>query len=97
MLEVPAAHRYARVTALLQGLASAHAADGLVLLDNIELLFDRSLKLDPLGVLKQQARVRRMVATWPGELSGNRLRYATIGHPEYQEYGVDGVIPLPIT
>lgn len=97
LLEVPAAHRYARVAALLQGLASAHAANGLVLLDNIELLFDRSLKLDPLGVLKQQARVRRMVATWPGELSGNRLRYATIGHPEYQEYGVDGVIPLPIT
>src|SRR5262245_13896634 len=65
LLEVPAAHRHARAAALLQGLAAAHGADGLVLLDNIELLFDRSLKLDPLGLLKQQARVRRMVATWP--------------------------------
>jgi ABC-type lipoprotein export system ATPase subunit len=97
LLESPAAQRHAKAAALFQGLTAAHAAEGLVLLDNIELLFDRSLKLDPLGLLKQQARVRRMVATWPGELSGNRLRYATMGHPEYQEYGVDGVILLPMT
>jgi predicted ATPase len=97
LLEVPGAQRHARAVALLQGLMAGHAVDGLVLLNNIEVLFDRCLKLDPLGVLKQQARVRRVVATWPGELSGNRLRYATMGHPEYQEFGVDGVIPLPMT
>jgi SpoVK/Ycf46/Vps4 family AAA+-type ATPase len=97
LLEVPAAQRHAKAAALLQGLMTVHAADGLVLVDNIELLFDHSLQLDPLRLLKQQARVRRVVSTWPGDLIGNRLRYATMVHPEYREYGVDGVIPLPMT
>jgi hypothetical protein len=35
---------------------------GVVLLDNIELLFDRRLRLDPLDLLKQLARARWVVA-----------------------------------
>ncbi|WP_422040373.1 BREX-3 system P-loop-containing protein BrxF [Roseibium sp.] len=63
-----------------------------LLLDNIELLFDRTLQLDPLSLLKQQAYARQVVAVWPGELRGNRLSYAVKGHPEHQEYAADGFI-----
>jgi hypothetical protein len=53
---------------------------------NIELLFDRSLQLDPLDLLKRHAHAKRVVAVWPGELQGDtrtgRLTYADMGHPE---------------
>jgi len=81
---------------LLRELADRHTSDELLLVDNIELLFDRSLKLDPLTLLKQLSRVRPVVATWPGEQSGGRLKYAEMGHPEYQDYVVDGLTVFQI-
>ena len=76
---------------LLRQLADQQTSGELLLVDKIELLFDRSLKLAPLTLLKQLSCVRRVVATWPGEQSGGRLKYAEMGHPEYQDYAVDGL------
>lgn len=83
-------------SSLLRELADQHASGELLLVDNIELLFDRSLRLDPLTLLKQLSRVRRVVATWPGEQSGGRLKYAEMGHPEHQDYVVDGLTVFQI-
>ena len=94
LLALPGPRRHAEASGLFKDLAAANAADGLVLLDNIELLFDRSLQLNPLDLLKRQAHVRRVVAAWPGEFSGGRLTYATTGHPEYQDYGIEGLVPF---
>ena len=68
----------------------------MLLLDNIELLFDRTLQLDPLDLLKRHAHARRVVAVWPGELRDGRLTYAEMGHPEHQDYGLDGLVPFEI-
>ena len=76
---------------LLREFADRQTSGERLLVDKIELLFDRSLKLAPLTLLKQLSRVRRVVATWPGEQSGGRLKYAEMGHPEYQDYAVDGL------
>lgn len=92
LLEIPASRRHTHAVEFFKNVADANAVEELVLLDNIELLFDRSLRLNPLDLLKRQAHVRRVVAAWPGELSGSRLIYATMGHPEYQDYGVDGLV-----
>src|SRR5690348_15989619 len=51
--------------ALLRELANEAAAKGVVLLDNVELLFDHTLRLDPLDLLKQLARSERVVVVWP--------------------------------
>ncbi|MFA7523686.1 MAG: BREX-3 system P-loop-containing protein BrxF [Halothiobacillaceae bacterium] len=80
----------------MRELADEYASGDLVLLDNIELLFDRALKLDPLDLLKRHAHARRVVAVWPGELRDGRLSYAEMGHPEYQDYGLEGVVPFEI-
>lgn len=92
LLEIPASRRQAHAVEFFKDTAAANAVDGLVLLDNIELLFDRSLRLNPLDTLKRQAHVSRVVAVWPGEFRRGRLTYATMGHPEYQDYGVDGLV-----
>jgi hypothetical protein len=57
-----------------------------MLLDNIEVLFDTMLKIDPLRLLENLSRSRTIIATWPGQLVDNRLVYAEPWHPEYRTY-----------
>ena len=60
---------------------------GMVLLDNIEIVFDPVLKGDPLVLLKRLSRDRRdrvIVAAWPGAVAGGQLTYAVPGHPEHR-------------
>ena len=97
---MPLRQRHLQTTTILRELADQHAPGDLLLLDNIELLFDRSLQLDPLDLLKRHAHARRVVAVWPGELQGDartgRLTYADMGHPEHQDYSLAGVVPFEI-
>ena len=97
---LPQKQRHLKTATILRELADEHANGDLLLIDNIELLFDRSLQLDPLDLLKRHAHARRVVAVWPGELKGEsgtgRLTYAETGHPEHQDYGLAGVVPFEI-
>jgi hypothetical protein len=56
----------------------------LVLLDNIEILFDVTLKQDPLRLLQGVSRNRTVVAAWNGTLENDYLSYATPEHPEHR-------------
>lgn len=60
--------------------------ESLVLLDNIEILFDVTLKQDPLRLLQGVSRNRTVVAAWNGTLENGYLSYATPEHPEYRRY-----------
>ena len=88
--------RQVQAMTLLRELADKYAVADLLLIDNIDLLFDRSLKLDPLGLLKQQAHRIRVVAVWPGELREDRLTYGEMEHPEHQDYSTEGLVPFKI-
>src|ERR1700744_3965576 len=44
-----------------------------VCLDDTELLFDSTLKLNPLVFLREITRIRLIVATWNGALTGGEL------------------------
>lgn len=56
------------------------------LLDNIEILFDVSLKQDPLRLLQRLSRNKTIVAAWNGSTDTDYLVYATPDHPEYKRY-----------
>lgn len=58
----------------------------LLILDNIEILFDRTLQQDPLRLLQGISRNRSVVAAWSGRVSKDKLIYAEPGHPEYLSY-----------
>jgi hypothetical protein len=94
LLSVPVSRRHLQAPDLLRELSDNAAASGVILLDDIELLFDRTLQLNPLDLLKRHAHARRVVAVWPGQLQENRLSYASMGHPEHQDYGAEGVVPF---
>ncbi|MCX6569834.1 MAG: BREX-3 system P-loop-containing protein BrxF [Candidatus Aminicenantes bacterium] len=67
--------------------ASASAAE-VILLDNIEILFDVSLKQDPLRLLQGLSRNKTVVAAWGGSIDDKQLLYATPGHTEYKRYPI---------
>ncbi|MGQ3354013.1 MAG: BREX-3 system P-loop-containing protein BrxF [Phreatobacter sp.] len=96
LLSVPAPRRHLLAADMLKELADGFVSRGLLLLDNIELLFDQTLQLSPLDLLKRHAHGGGVVAVWPGELQESRLSHATTGHPEYQDYGIDGLVPFKV-
>ncbi len=96
LLTVPSTRRHLQAADILKDLSDKFSCHGLLLMDNIEILFDRTLQLSPLDLLKRHAHARRVIAVWPGELRDDRLSYATTGHPEHQDYGIDGLVPFKI-
>ncbi len=96
LVALPRARRPIEAFEKMRELLDGTASDDLVLIDNIELLFDRTLKLDPLDTLRRHAHTRRIVATWPGELKNGRLTYASPGHPEHQDYAAQGLVTLEL-
>ena len=64
----------------------------LVLLDNIEILFDVRLKQDPLRLLQGLSRNKTVVAAWNGSIVGGHVIYAVPNHPEYRRYPIRGFL-----
>ncbi|MDR3362777.1 MAG: BREX-3 system P-loop-containing protein BrxF [Desulfovibrio sp.] len=62
-----------------------------VVLDNTEILFDRSLQQDPLRLLQSLSRNRPVIAAWGGALEDGKLLYAEPDHAEYRQYPVNDV------
>lgn len=81
---------------LLREIADKEKMEDPLLLDNLELLFEPSLQINPLDLIRRLAHSKRVVAVWPGELRGDRLVYADMSHPEYRDYSRDGVVVLEI-
>ena len=79
---------------LLRDITVSARSNAPLLLDNLEVLFEPSLKINPLDMIKRLAHSRRVVAVWPGELRDDRLVYARLGHPEYRDYTRDGIVVL---
>jgi len=85
MLDLTERQRALQLPRLLAEIVGASAAD-VVLLDNIEILFDVSLKQDPLRLLQGLSRNKTVVAAWSGTIDGEHMVYATPDHPEYKRY-----------
>ncbi len=91
LLELAAKQRSLRLPEILDQIADK--AQSPVLLDNLEILFDKDLKQDPLRLLQRISRNRTVVASWNGNSISGRLTYAEMGHPEYRSYdSVDALI-----
>lgn len=85
MLDLTKRQRILWVQRLMGEILSEAAAD-MVLLDNIEILFDNDLQQDPLRLLQGLSRHRLIVAAWSGEYLNRSLLYADPEHREYRRY-----------
>ncbi len=91
MLDLTERQRALQLPRLLSELVSTSESD-VILLDNIEVLFDVSLKQDPLRLLQGLSRNKTVVAAWSGSIDGEHIVYATPDHPEYRRYPLGGMI-----
>jgi hypothetical protein len=95
MLEIPEAKRSYYLPSILKVILPREHS--LFLLDNTEILFDISLKQDPLRLLQGLSRNRTIVATWNGCIEDEYLTYAEAEHPEYRRYPAKDLTYLKLT
>jgi len=87
MLDMTERQRALRLPRLL-GEIVGEARGELLLLDNIEILFDVHLKQDPLRLLQGLSRNKTVVAAWNGSVVDGHMTYALPDHPEYRRYPI---------
>jgi len=85
MLDLTDRQRALQLPRLLSEIVNESQSD-VVLLDNIEVLFDVSLKQDPLRLLQGLSRSKTIVVAWNGSFDNGHMTYATPDHPEYKRY-----------
>lgn len=95
MLDLTERQRALQLPQLLREIVSD--TDGeVVLFDNIEILFESSLKQDPLRLLQGVSRNKIVVAAWNGSIDRDHIIYAVPGHPEYRRYMIrDALVVSP--
>lgn len=84
LLELTAKQRVLHLSGILAQILDQ--AKPIVVLDNLEILFDKNLKQDPLRLLQGISRHRSVLASWNGSITGGKLNYAEAGHSEYRSY-----------
>lgn len=85
MLELTRTQRSRQIERLMKETIAAVPGD-VVLLDNLEILFDTTLEVEPLRLLQVSSRNRTIVASWNGVFQGGTLTYAEPGHPEFIQF-----------
>lgn len=90
LLELTGKQRSIRLPACLEEIIGKDQS--VVLLDNIEILFDVNLHQNPLQLLKGFARNTCIVAAWNGNISADNLLYADPGHPEFRREKIKDIL-----
>ena len=85
MLDLTEKQRILKMPRIMEEIVAAPMVD-VVLLDNLEILFDVSFKQDPLRLIQRVSRNRSVVAAWNGNIQDKYLTYAVPDHPEYRRY-----------
>ncbi|MGE3406420.1 MAG: BREX-3 system P-loop-containing protein BrxF [Pirellulales bacterium] len=95
MLELTRTQRSRQVERLLKEVVAAAPGD-VVLLDNLEILFDTALEVEPLRLLQVSSRNRTIVASWNGSFQNGTLTYAEPGHPEFIQFKQTDAVVIPV-
>lgn len=95
LLELTRNQRTRQVERLFKGIVGALSSD-VVLLDNLEVLFDPGLEVEPLRLLLNASRNQTLVAAWSGAYRDGTLTYAEPGHPEFARYRQIEALVVPL-
>jgi hypothetical protein len=84
LIEIPVPLRTASVENCFAACIT-ESSKGVIFLDHLEVLFEPSLRINPVALVKGVSRNIPIVASWPGAVSGNRLTFGSPDHPGYKE------------
>jgi hypothetical protein len=90
LMDLTALQRALQLLSIFSDVLAAVPGD-ILLLDNIEILFDTALQQNPLQHFQAASRNRTVVVAWNGTVVRDdrgkaSLTYATPDHPEYRRY-----------
>jgi len=88
LLDLPVGKRPSMLSKLFSGVLKDSPND-LVLMDNIEILFDKSLEQNPLSLLQNNSKNKVIIAAWNGRIKNGGLMYAEPDHHEYRFYQIE--------
>ena len=94
MLRLSKGQRPRQVERLFKDILAPVPGD-VVLLDNLEILFDPGLEVEPLRLLQVSSRNRTIVASWNGTSRDGTLTYAEPGHPEFVQFKQTEAVVVP--
>ena len=95
LLELSRTQRSRQVERLLKEVINAVPGE-VVLLDNLEILFDVSLEVEQLRMLQMSSRNRTIVASWNGSYQDGTLTYAEPGYSEFIQFKQTDVVVITI-
>ncbi|WP_347460946.1 BREX-3 system P-loop-containing protein BrxF [Acinetobacter sp. ANC 7454] len=96
LLLLPEQDRSVYASDLFSEIIQSHKSE-LIGLHRLEILFDKSLAIDPLKLLLQNSKDKTIVAVWPGYFDRKiGLTYAQPSHPEYKFYRYQDIKDLII-
>jgi ABC-type uncharacterized transport system ATPase component len=90
LLELTTKQRVIKLPEVLDDITNTGSP--IVVFDNLEILFDKELKQNPLRLLQGISRNRLVLASWNGRIEEGRLIYAEPDHPEYQNYELKDIL-----
>ena len=88
MLQLTEKQRPLKASKIVKDIIDSQSQDTL-LIDNIELLFDVSLKIDPMKLIKGMSRNKTLIVSWSGHVDNGSIIYAEPNHSEYKKYIID--------
>jgi hypothetical protein len=96
LLDLTQRQRLLQLPRLMDEIVSAPGKD-VVLLDNLEMLFDRAFGQDPLALIQNLSRNRTIIASWNGTIGDGWLVYGAPDHPEFRRYPVKDLVLLNLS
>lgn len=85
LLELDSRERVIECKRVLADAISATGADTVVL-DNVEILFEKPLQQNPMSLFESLSRTTTLIVSWPGIYDGQSLMFADPTHRDYRKY-----------
>ena len=96
MLDLTERQRILHIFRLLDEITDS-VANEIILLDNLEILFDVTLRQNPLQLLKNLSRNHTVITAWNGSVENGYLTDAAPRHPEHRRYQMQDFLMIDLT
>ncbi|WPX10121.1 BREX-3 system P-loop-containing protein BrxF [Anaerocellum danielii] len=90
LVEIPFSERWLHVSKAIDEIILKNEDQSLVI-DNTDILFEEHLKIDPVGVLKNASKYKKLIASLRARIENNYIIYANPQAKEYKKYKIDNL------
>lgn len=90
LVEFPFSERWLHVSKAIDEILLKNIEQCLII-DNTDILFEEHLRIDPVGVLKNVSKYKKLIASLRARIENNYIIYANPQTKEYKKYKIDNL------